>query len=747
MASMRSFLAGLALALGFPLCAAAQNAATLSGMLADPSGAAIARAEVIAQPLDGGGAVRTSTGPDGTYTLTLGPGRYRVRAAHPSFARAELELALAPGERREWSPRLVLDRLAATVVVSAQADPVDVAASPAGVTILTREEILERQAISLAPLLATTPGFALSRLGREGGLTTMFLGGGNSNFTKVLVDGTTVNEPGGLVDFSHFTLDNVAKVEVAHGASSALFGSDAMTGVVQLFTGRGTTSRPAVTLSAEGGTFATARGLAQVSGLVRRLDYSAAAGRFHTEGQGPNDRFRNTTLSGNLGWRFSETNTLRLALRSHASDAGVPGQTRYCPPNRDQHNALRNFSANLAWEFSTGSRWLHRLAGSETYIRQVFDNPAADFSFADPPFFCGDFPFTARNQFNRAGFTGQSSYVFPGGALTFGYTTEAENGSLSGFHARRNNQGGYYEARAQAGPRLVLTQGARFEANASFGFEAVQRFGAVFTLRRGGERWGATRLRGALGLGIREPRMDQSYGQDPCFPGNPALRPERSRTLSLGVEQALAGDRVRLSGEYFDHRFRDIVSFTFCFPGAPCPAAPPPGCPFGFGTFFNTDRARAYGTRLAVEARAARWLRVSGNYTYTDSRVLESPNAFDPTLVPGNRLFKRPLHAGNIVVHAGYRRMNMNVVAAFVGRRTDSDFLSFHAGGACFGPCETSNPGYARVDAGATYELRRGVTAFARVENLFDERYEDSLGYPAYRRGYRAGMRFTLGGE
>jgi vitamin B12 transporter len=230
----------------------------------------------------------------------------------------------------------------------------------------------------------------------------------------------------------------------------------------------------------------------------------------------------------------------------------------------------------------------------------------------------------------------------------------------------------------------------------------------------------------------------QSFAKDPCFPGNLDLRPERSRSVIIGLDQTLASDRVRVSAEYFDNRFRDIVSFTFCFPGGPCPIAPPPGCPFGFGTFFNTDLARARGGNFSAEAHPVRWLRIAGNYSFSPSRVLQSPNAFDPALQPGNRLFKRPVHSGSLVLNADFLRMNWNLVGTFVGNRTDSDFLGLGF---------TTNPGYAKVDLAASYNFGRGVSAFGRVENLFDKKYQESLGYAAYRRAYRLGMRFRLAGE
>src|SRR6202030_4428742 len=110
--------------------------------------------------------------------------------------------------------------LSSKVVVPAQALPLDAESSPAPLTIVTREQIDQRIATSLPDLLATQPGFSLGRTGPEGGSTSLFLDGGNSNYTKVLVDGTPVNQPGGVIDFSDFTAENIDKIEIVHGASS-----------------------------------------------------------------------------------------------------------------------------------------------------------------------------------------------------------------------------------------------------------------------------------------------------------------------------------------------------------------------------------------------------------------------------------------------------------------------------------------------------------------------------------------------
>ncbi len=720
--------------LSFAVPCQAQSDAMLFGTLTDPSGAAIAGAQVSADPKQSGARAETRTDAAGNFTLALPAGAYRVRITHTHFARVEQSFTLAAGDRREWSMQLNVEPLSASVIVTAQAEPLAAEQVAVPASVLTREEFEQRQDVFVAAAITATPGVAIGRLGREGGITSLFLNGGNSNFTKVLIDGTPVNEPGGAVDLSNFTLDNIEKIEVIHGASSALFGTDAMTGVVQIFTRRGTTGRPQLELVGEGGRFDTARGLVRLSGLVNRFDYSAAWGRFNTNGQGGNDQFRNTTLSGNFGWRFTDDNRLRLALRSASSDSGVPGQTLLIPLDTDHHNALRDVSVNLAWDFRTGSHWSHRLAGTQAYERQIFHDPASDFCLGTPPFPC-DFPFLVRNTFNRAGAQAQSTYVVPRGAVTLGYQLEIENGFAGSAHGHRNNQGGYAEGRWNPASRVVLIGGFRVEGNDSFGIKVVPRVGATFTARNGDGDWGATRLRLSYGHGIKEPSLSQSFVQDACFPGNTTLRPERSRAFNVGAEQLLAEGRLRVSVDFFYNRFRDIVSFGFGqFPG---PAPPPATCPFGFGSFFNTDLARARGLNTSAEARV-RWFRIHGNYSFTDSRVLQSPNAFDPALIAGQRLLRRPVHSGNLILNFDYRRMNWNVASHFVGPRTDSDFLGFGL---------SSNHGYARVDLAAHYALPHGLTAFGRIENLFDKQYQEVLGYPAYRRGYRLGMKFLWGGE
>jgi vitamin B12 transporter len=721
--------------------AQAQTAATLTGMVTDPRGASIAGAQISVEQIPSAGEpVHAVSSSDGRFALTLAPGHDRIIISRDSFAPVVQEITIAAGETREWNVRMALEPLSAKVVVTAQTLPLDADSSPAPVTILTYQEIEQRGATSLPDLLATQPGFSLGRTGPEGGQTSLFLDGGNSNYTKVLVDGVPVNQPGGLIDFSNFTIDNIEKIEVVHGAESALYGSDAMDGVIQIFTHRGKTRVPELTAFGEGGNFSTGRGGAELSGLLGRFDYSAGVSDMETQGQGSNDAFRNRALSGNFGWRFSDAARMSLGLRDNVSDAGTPGPTLIEPPNLDQRFGLHKFSANLHAEFASGAHWRYQVNGLESYYRQTDANLLVD--FYTPPdssgnvtcfgprspqavlsAFC-DFLFSDFFQYNRTGLTGQATYLTKTFNITAGYEYEIENGFLSsiGMHARRNNQAGFLDAQWQPIARLTLSAGARAEDNATYGTRVVPRTGASYAVRIAQGAFGDTRLRISYGKGIVEPRFDQTYGLNACFPGNPNLLPERSWTLHAGIEQKLGSDRVHLTADYFESRFHDIISFqldpqTFC------------------GTFFNTNLARARGAVFSSEARLSRWLSAAVNYTYQSTRTLSAPSDslnIDPNYLVGSPLLRRPKNSGNVMLNASYRRMNWNLNGYFTGPRADYNY-----------PGQIMNPGYARIDLGASYSVSHGLTLYGRIANLADKHYQDAYGFPALGREFRIGVKYT----
>jgi vitamin B12 transporter len=763
---MKTFLLGVLASLFF-LCTTAVSSpqqssspdAQLKGIVLDASGAGVGGVQIVAQ-LTGDSQSHlwkaTST-TDGAYTLTLPPGPYHVVFQRKLFVTREFDLDLTVANSpRTLDLRLDLERLSSSVVVTAQSQPLQIQQTTAPVDVITREDINARLSVTLPDALLTSPGVAIGRTGPTGGSASVFLNGGNSAYTKVLVDGTPVNEPGNAVDFANFTLDNIDKVEVVRGAESAIYGSDAVSGVIQVFTHRGTTRIPQVLIFAEGGNFDTGRGGAQISGLLGNFDYSGSASYFSTNGPQDLNAFLNRTLSGNFGYRLGEDNQLRLTLRNNTSNAQTPGQTLLEPSNPDAHTDYHFFSSNARWDFVTGKHWHHQIMGAESYNRQFTANPIQSFYATDPFAFCpqttpsavatAEFcDFTdpgSHYQYNRASLNAQSSYLLENFSATAGYVYEVENASipfLAEGHVRRNNHAGFLDFRYSPHPRASINAGVRAEANGYFGSRVVPRVGASLALLQGRGFWGETRLRAFYGQGIKEPRFDQIFDDAFGDLGNPNLKPESSKTWTVGLDQKLDSDRFRLTGEYFSSRFYNMISFAFCDSlNNFCNLPPGTGPAFGFGYFFNTDRSRTRGTNITAEAKITRWLTLRGNYTYDDSLILAAANPFDPTQLPGNRLARRPVNSGSLTALAAWRRFGVVLSGYFSGQRTDSDFLGLDL---------TRTPGYARFDLATTYQFTRGVSMYLRAANLFDKSYQDALGYPALGRELRIGMNYRFGGH
>jgi vitamin B12 transporter len=754
------------LAAGFSASAQNQSQdAHLFGNLLDTSGAGVAAVNVTAQLEDNAAAQlwKANSATDGAYSLTIPSGRYRVRFERSPFVSRDFVIDLAANQQRQLDLTLNLEPLSSSVIITAQAEPTLIDQTTAPVSIITKDEIDQRQSVGLADALLFSTGIAIGRTGPEGGTASVFLNGGNSNFTKVLVDGAPINPPGAAVDFSSVTLDNIDKVEIVRGAESAIYGTDAVSGVIQLFTHRGETRIPEFSVYGEGGSFGSGRGGAQMSGLLGAFDYSLAASYFQTDGQGPDDDFLNRTYSANFGYRISDDNQLRLTLRDNDSVAGIPGQTLFEPPNLDQRYTQHLFSSSARWDFATGKHWHHQISGGESYTLQASYNPTQSFYATDPNAFCPqtnpaavataefcDFPGNSRFQYNRANVTAQTSYLLSNFGVTAGYEYEVENAFLTSIdvpHARRNNQAGFLDFRYRPHPRASLNFGGRAEDNANFGTRVVPRAGASLVLLYGKGFRGDTLFRAFYAEGIKEPRFDQIYGDDFGDFGNPSLKPEASKTWTVGLDQKFLTDHVRLTAEYFSSRFYDIVTFAFCDSFNNFCNLTTPVVPSGFGYYFNTDIARARGLNLAGQTRFTRWLNLAGNYTYDDSLVIKASDAFDPTELPGNRLLRRPPNSGSLTLNAAFRRLNVTIGGYFTGVRTDSDFLSIRTATTCVGPCLTSNPGYARFDLSGSYRLNHGITLYARAMNLFDKQYQDALGYPALSRDMRAGVRYTFSGR
>ena len=223
---------------------------------------------------------------------------------------------------------------------------------------------------------------------------------------------------------------------------------------------------------------------------------------------------------------------------------------------------------------------------------------------------------------------------------------------------------------------------------------------------------------------LKEPGFFESFGVSFFAKGNPDLKPERSRTFDLGVEQRLLSGRLRAEATAFHHDYLDQIAFhivdftTFQ------------------GTFINLGKTRGRGFELAVDAAPTDHLRFDARYTYLDGKILVSASDFDPVFAVGRPLLRRPKRQASFSAHAERGRVSAGATLVLVGRRADSDFVGLGL---------DENEGYTRLDAQVHVQVARGLKAFVVGENVLDRQYMEVLGYPALGRSVRAGLRFRSG--
>ncbi|HYG97591.1 MAG TPA: TonB-dependent receptor [Terriglobales bacterium] len=715
----------------------ASSAADLAVRVLDPQAAVVNKGRVAlyrensSVPVS----VQTTSGEGVARFTGLANGNYRVSVLAPGFA-AETATAQLP-EMNSVTVRLSLQSVAETVEVSGARTPLTVGEAAATVEQIGPHTLRNLQPIAAVDVLGFVPGVVVAQAGRRGGLGSLFVRGGESRYNKVIVDGVPVNDPGGTFNFGLLPMEQVERVELVRGAQSALYGSDAMTSVVQMWTRTGTTRVPELRLGAEGGTFETARGYASLAGARGRFDYNVYGQQFNSEGQGVNDWYSDSSQGANIGVRITPSSFFRFTTRHSNAGAGVQANWNYngqplLPPDTDQYTRQNDFAASGELSIAVG-RWQHSFTGFEHNVKRTNQDSFEDPGRVSPGSgFSLDYPFHGYSNINRAGFDYQGEYWERSWARTaFGYHFEDENGwvgYLGPFNPplthglRRNHE--VFGQQVITWQRLSLITGARFVHNESFGNRGIPRVNASLLLLRGGELFSGTRLRAGYSEGIKEPRLEESFSSDPFTIPNPALKPESNRSWEAGLEQSLGGGKYALSATYYRNLFRDQITFA--------------SDPITFiGQYVNLDRSLAHGAEIEFHGRPMSRLSIDAGYTYTSTQILNAAAPWDPLVETGRPLLRRPKHAGTLLATWTATRWGASLGATAVGRRPDVGLF----------PGGTFAAGYARVDLGVWRSVTRRVTAYANFQNLLNRKYEEVAGYPALKANFRAGMRFRFGGE
>ncbi len=598
------------------------------------------------------------------------------------------------------------------VVVTATRIATPINAVPMAVTVISGDALREQAIRTVAEALRSVPGANVVATDAYGSVTSLFLRGAESDHVKVLIDGvpqTGPNGPGGAYDFANLTTDNVDRIEIVRGPVSTLYGSDAVAGVVQVFTrvGHGVTHG---SIGLDEGTYGTSAVRGWVGGGNERASYSVGVSTFSSDGLYPfNNRYRNQVVTARTRFRPDERTDASLSFRYGDALYHFPTDGSGDTVSHNQHQLERGPSVGLDLARVLSNRVEGLLSG--TWRRSNYQYAIA----ANGPSDTTTFPYSSSDWVTRGGVDGRANIrVGERDMLTLGaaFDREAMEGTTVGAAYSRND-GAMYAQLVTAPERPVnATLGLRVDDNQRFGGYATYRAGT--SVRLGAQ----TRAVASIGTAFKEPTFFQNFATG-FIRGNPDLRPEHSVSWEVGLERSLARGAVTARATYFDQHFRDLIDYN----GANTSS-----------NYFNVPGSLARGVEVTTAAELSVALHVTAAYTYLHTEVTKAGTATGPTalFVPGEPLIRRPRHSGALgLTYRVPARGTISLTALYCGERQDIDFATF---------ARATLPPYTRLDLATHVDVRQaqgvapGVALSFRVENLLDHAYQEIKNFPARRR-------------
>jgi vitamin B12 transporter len=620
------------------------------------------------------------------------------------------------------------------VVVTATKSPSDKSKLAVPVTIITGAELRAKGITRVVDALREAPGVSVVQNGSIGSVSSIFLRGGESRYTKVLLDGVSLNAPGGFIDLSHLTTDNIERIEIVRGPSSVVHGADAVVGVIQIFTrAGGGAARSAI--SARTGSLGSREIELSTAGQSGLSSYSLGGG-FHTSDgiHAFNNEYKNGTVSGSFSIPVEKIANFRIVSRYTTAEYHYPTDYTGAPVDsnsyRVQHRltgsvqADREITERINVFVSAGGNDVRDLTediqipfGSTTRLNTA-SRSVAFRRFADARI-TATLPIEAKLSLGTAyqrEREAAANLERPLGG------TRIETGS---FSAARTNAAFYSELLGVVAQRISYTLSERFDRNSDFGNFETHSAGVSVQAATG------TRLRSSVGTAFNAPSFSQ-LRPTLYTVASPDLGPERSTTWQVGVEQAVASG-ITVAGTLFRQSFRQMIQYVS---GGP---------PTFMGSYANLAAASSNGSELELSVDPSRWtsnlqgVLISANYSEVRPRVTSLDAAYTGDLKVGDALIRRPTHSGNLSATVSRPAWDLSAVASYVGKRPDVDFAQFPS------PTLTLDA-YTRVDLAGTARLQfiqfGDWAATFRAENVTNRKYADVVGFQAPGRVVFLGLRW-----
>jgi vitamin B12 transporter len=596
-----------------------------------------------------------------------------------------------------------------SIVVSATRFDVPLDQSPASASVISSEELEQKQIQRVSDALREVPGLSVVQTGSPGQLTSVFTRGLRSEHTQVLLDGIPINQGlQGAFNFADFTTEDIDRIEVVRGPQSTIYGPRALAGVIQIFTKQGT-GTPGVMFAAEGGSYDTFREWSQSDGKVDDFDYSVGASRLDSENARPNNNYRNTVAIADVGWSpnppspgtgsvvASEQLRIGSLFTYSVSDIGLPN-TIFDPRPID-HFLTERWLIGPHIDWKPTEWWDHKLIVAYDHERQI-------------------------NEPNEDGFVGATRALFE--RTQVDYQNNLRPASwltlTSGFYYSRINAGqerpfvlfgptfisdhtnetaGFLEATLTPIDNLILVAGGRFDHFNQFGGIWTYRFAGSYKIDKTN-----TILHSSVGTGFSPPSS-----QDKIFGNNFGLKPEEDLGWDIGIRQQLWQNRVDVGLTYFHNDLSNVIGFN------------------GLFDTLNLGSAETQGLEAELHAQPIPNLVFTAAYTYLEA---EKTSSKDVSQLQGARLPRRPRN--EVYVSASYlwwKKLRTVVEAKFVNAREELNF-----GGPNF-----DIEDYSFVNIAAEYEVNPHFSIFGRIDNLTNEHYSEVFGFPALGRAAYGGVK------
>ncbi len=580
-------------------------------------------------------------------------------------------------------------RVRETIVVTAAAEPTPRRQLPASVTVIGKAEIAARHANAISTLVASVPGAAVVRAGGPGQQTSIFLRGADSNQTLVLWNGVPLNDPYfGDANLAFLSTDGVQRVEVERGPLSALYGSSAMGGVVQVLTGR----QSGVSVDLQAGDRAYRRGsiAAGVNAGPLHIDLFAHA----RDGSGwfANSGYRGHQGLAHLDWRPADGVDVGLLAQAGRAETGIPFSDGVSSPER----RLASSEERLAVPVS--------MVRDNWHIEGLLSRVTMNSRFRDP---LDPYGFTASHTRSQAmrGRAVASYRADEHWSVSIGSEVdrlEVSDSSVFGTNldgAHQRTWAGFGELDGRWG-RFALAAGVRRDDNDVYGGKTSPRLGLVVDLGVD------IQLHASYAEGFRAPSLGELF-----YPGsgNPGLKPETSRSFEMGLsrEAPWRDGSMRVALTAFQTRQRQLIDFDFA----------------SFRDV-NIGRAQSRGLEGALSFAEGSW-RLRANVTRLDAK----------DLVTGLALLRRPRWSANLILTGAPMPWRWSLTGRYVGSRPDVDPVSF---------ARRTNPAYMRWDLSLGRSVGHGLEPYLEVRDLTGERYSEALGFPAPGRTFVGGVKAEL---